>query len=123
MHTKHDSEVCGDDFSVDWTECHEMFECGACEGIVIRRRYLFSEWARDEYEESLYPPRIARHLPRWKDELPDEIVATLEEVYTALQANSHRLAMMGARTLVDMIIHEKVGDVGSFAEKLTRISH
>ncbi len=100
-----------------------MFECGACEGIVIRRRYFFSEWARDEYEESFYPPRIARHLPRWKDELPDEIVATLEEVYTALQANSHRLAMMGARTLVDMIIHEKVGDVGSFAEKLTRISH
>ena len=42
----------------------------------------------------------------------------MEEVYKALQANSNRLAMMGTRTLIDMVIRHKVGDHGPFNEGL-----
>jgi hypothetical protein len=45
----------------------------------------------------------------------------LEEVYMALQANSRSLAMMGARALIDMVILKEVGDVGTFAQKLTAL--
>ena len=44
-----------------------------------------------------------------------------DEVYAALHADSRSLAMMGARALVDMVILEKVGDVGSFPQKLTAL--
>jgi hypothetical protein len=45
----------------------------------------------------------------------------LEEVYTALHNNASRLALVGTRTLVDLLILERVGDVGTFKEKLKRL--
>jgi CO dehydrogenase/acetyl-CoA synthase gamma subunit (corrinoid Fe-S protein) len=51
-------------------------------------------------------------------DLPQNMGPLLAEVYRALDANSHGLPIMGARTLVDMVMVEKVGDVGGFAQKL-----
>ncbi len=45
----------------------------------------------------------------------------MEEVYKALQANSNRLAIMGTRTLIDMVIRHKVGDRGPFTEGLKEL--
>jgi len=42
----------------------------------------------------------------------------LGEIYIALQSGSRRLALMGTRTLVDMLLLEEVGDVGTFDAKL-----
>jgi hypothetical protein len=41
--------------------------------------------------------------------------------YRSLDANSLRQPMMGARTLIDMVMNEKVGDVGSFRAKLKEL--
>jgi hypothetical protein len=57
----------------------------------------------------------------WKDKLPKQILAVVEEVYRALQADSPRLATIGARTIIDLVILDKVGDVGTFVEKLTAL--
>lgn len=85
---------------------------------MLRRRHYFSEWNPGDVEISFYPPRIARRLPPWTGELSEDIKKLLEEVYAALQANSRRLAMMGARALIDMIAVAKVGDVGGFSQKI-----
>lgn len=45
----------------------------------------------------------------------------LREIYAALHANSRRLAMMGARTIVDMYMNDTVGDIGGFAKKLNKL--
>jgi hypothetical protein len=45
----------------------------------------------------------------------------LQEVYHSLDANNLSLPMMGARTLLDMLIVEKVGDVGTFKQKLRKL--
>jgi len=45
----------------------------------------------------------------------------LDEIYAALDADSRRLALMGARTVVDMVLTDKVGDAGSFAQRLTAL--
>ncbi|RZL03864.1 MAG: DUF4145 domain-containing protein [Rubrivivax sp.] len=45
----------------------------------------------------------------------------LEEVYTALHADSRRLAMMGARALIDMVITKTVGDQGTFGKGLDEL--
>lgn len=50
-----------------------------------------------------------------------EIGGVLDEVYRALDADNYRLPMMGARTLVDMLMVDKVGDVGGFAAKLQEL--
>ncbi len=70
-----------------------------------------------------YPPRISRRTPPWKSKLPQDISAVVDEVYRALQADSPRLATMGARTVVDLVILDKLGDVGSFAEKLAELEN
>ncbi len=115
------SEPYDREYSISWTTIYDMLECQGCEEITVCRRFYFSEWNRGDVQINYYPPRIARRLPLWKDDLPDEIVSLLEEVYAALQANSRSLAMMGARALIDMVILQKVGDVGSFPQKLTAL--
>ena len=45
----------------------------------------------------------------------------MAEVYRSLDANNRRLPMMGARTLVDMLMVDKVGDVGTFDVKLKKL--
>jgi hypothetical protein len=42
----------------------------------------------------------------------------MTQVYTALDANSRALAVMGARAVVDMVLVEQVGDAGGFGDKL-----
>jgi len=84
----------------------------------MRRRFFFSEWERDEFEEQFFPPQVSRKAPQWAERLPEEMQELLKEVYTALHANSKRLAVMGARTLVDLFITGHIGDEGTFKRKL-----
>jgi hypothetical protein len=42
----------------------------------------------------------------------------LEQVYEAFNGESRILAIIGARTLLDMLLVSEVGDTGSFASKL-----
>lgn len=120
-HTQHGSEPCGPDYEVTWTNIFELLECSGCEDVSVRKRGYFSEWDEDDVEIRYYPPRIARQLPAWKNELPAEVTILLEEVYVALQADSRILAMMGARALIDLVILREVGDVGSFPKKLSAL--
>lgn len=105
--------------SIDWLHVYEMFACRGCNEVLVRQRFYFSEWAPDEVEETFYPPRVSRRYPEWKDQIRIEGLASLlEEVYAALHADSRCLAMMGARAIVDMVILNQVGDVGTFTDKL-----
>jgi hypothetical protein len=115
------SEPCGHDYEISWNTNYDMFECCGCEEVTLRSEFYFSEWDHGESKTTYYPPRIARQLPPWKDELENEILGLLEEVYVALQADSRALSMMGARALIDMVILQEVGDAGSFAQKLTKL--
>jgi hypothetical protein len=45
----------------------------------------------------------------------------MDEIYTALAADSRRLATMGARTIIDMVLVDKVGDIGTFGKKLEEL--
>jgi len=69
-----------------------------------------------------YPPITSRPLPKaWLSHLPDEMGDLLLEVYIALSSDCRRLALMGARTLVDLYMTEKLGDIGGFAQKLGQL--
>lgn len=120
----HGSEFYSDDpldleIEIDWRDTYRMLQCLGCESVALQNEYWFSEGS-GVYEE-FYPPRVARKLPDWHYNLPREWKELLVEVYQALQSDSRRLAMMGARTLVDLYLNEQVGDIGGFAAKLKKL--
>ncbi|MGA9156510.1 MAG: DUF4145 domain-containing protein [Candidatus Sulfotelmatobacter sp.] len=114
----------------------DMLECCGCNTAVLRRVFHCNdpEMHRklggagrviDEYEVAddirYFPPAIMRDLPPWRFKLSIEMRELLEEIYRSLDAQSLRLPMMGARTLVDMMIVEKIGDIGTFKDKLKEL--
>jgi hypothetical protein len=84
----------------------------------MRRKTIYPEVLDGEIITEYFPPAVSRRQPTWSTQLPDPILQLLREVYLALHSDSQRLAMIGTRTLVDMAILDKVGDVGNFKQKL-----
>jgi hypothetical protein len=91
-----------------------MLECCGCEEISLSESVYFSE--ADDVQENIYPPRISRPKPDWHTSLPREYRGLLDEVYSSLRADNRRLAMMGARAIIDLFILRKVGDLGGFGK-------
>jgi len=102
-----------------WSTDFEMLQCGGCLEVVLRRTFEFSENA--EAEVRYFPPAVSRRPPKWRYKLPNDLRLLLEEIYRSLDSENLRLPMMGARALVDMLILDKVGDVGGFKEKLKKL--
>ncbi|PAT33118.1 hypothetical protein CLI92_04535 [Vandammella animalimorsus] len=71
-----------------------------------------------------FPPRVSRRKPTWAShyDLPSEYLSLLEETYTALHADSRRLAMMGARALIDTVIRRNAGDQQNFSQGLRALA-
>ena len=112
-----EEDITGDGGLVDWLVIFEMLECCGCEEVSLRRSERCPQM--DYNETKYFPPRVARRLPVWYRDLRNEEVKwLLVEVYDALYADNRRLAMMGARTLIDLVLLDEVGDVGAFGQKL-----
>jgi hypothetical protein len=111
-------EEIDENYHEPWIDKWEILQCKGCHSVLARRSFLF---ASTEPDLSYFPPRTSRRQPPWSWSLPSEVRDLLNEVYGALQANSSRLALMGIRTVIDVVILEKVGDIGSFAEKLNAL--
>ncbi len=65
--------------------------------------------------------QISRKKPEWLNELPSDIKSVLSEVYIALHAESRYLATVGPRTVLDLLIVDKIGDSGSFKQKIKKL--
>lgn len=104
---------------IDWRTTYSMLECCGCEDVTMKRSYHFSEW--EGVQIDYYPPQVSRQLPNWHDGLPSEIESLLKEVYSALHSDNRRLALMGARALIDVYMNQKLGDIGGFEQKLKKL--
>lgn len=98
-----------------WTDTYDTLQCRGCGSVCLRHTV---DDAAGEHRVFFYPPAVARRPPLWRFRLPEQMWQLLDEIYKALHNNSRRLALMGARTLVDMLMSAEVGDVGSFNHKL-----
>ena len=123
----------GSDGVVSWSDTMEILECCGCGGLSMRHKFWFSEWDQVEYhpisgdpmmrygvKTTSWPPASSRKKPDWVDELKDSgLRKVLDEVYTALDHDQTVLAAIGTRTLLDMAMLIRVGDVdGGFPGKL-----
>lgn len=101
-----------------WSDnVYDLLECCGCGCVTMRCRTTCEQLWEGE-SARLFPPSTARRRPRWESDLPSPARFLLREVYDALYSGGLRLAVMGARALVDMAIIDKVGDVGTFEQKL-----
>lgn len=101
---------------IDWSDSYEMLECAGCETVCLRQTHCFSE--EPEPKVTYYPPAVSRRMPLWRYKSPHRIADLMGEVYMALHNDSRSLALMGARTIVDLLLVDKVGDTGTFGSKL-----
>ncbi|MNF53915.1 hypothetical protein D3C84_353230 [compost metagenome] len=115
-HTAQDDVVMGDSH-LEVTTIYQLLECRGCGTVVFKVQENFPQLDLAE-DPKYYPPRISRRLPKWRMALPKGWIGLLNEVYSALHSNSRRLAMMGARALVDVYMNDTVSDVGGFEQKL-----
>ncbi len=111
-----DEEFIEDYGPIHWEDKYEMLECCGCESVMMRHTNWFAE--TNEVTIDLFPPAVSRRTPKWKNKLPRSIVGLLDEIYTALHSDGRRLVIMGTRAIIDMVILDKVGDIGTFREKL-----
>lgn len=65
-----------------------------------------------------FPPLPLRNKPAWYSSLPESYQAILTEVYQAIDNSLFFLSSIGARTAIDQLIVEKIGDVGTFKNKV-----
>ena len=114
-----DSEILDDFGEIRWWDLYELIECCGCENVSMRQ----TDYFEPTQEETVvtYPPKVLRRRPHWLNQLPDPIVVIMEQTYQSLDVNGRALALMGARTAVDMVMTDKVGDVGSFNNKLDKL--
>jgi hypothetical protein len=118
-----DSKISFDEEAFSTLNCVatlELFQCCGCGAGVLRRTFI-AEQDPDTFSEQYFPPPVSRHPPTWLWKCPKDVNAVMKEVYRSLDGNSRRLPMMGARTLVDLLTLDKVGDVGTFGEKLKKL--
>jgi hypothetical protein len=75
-------------------------------------------------ETLFFPPRVSRQKPAWLTQHPElnDYIDLFEEVYTALHADSRRLAMMGARAVIDLAVARMLcHDPGTFTEGMNEL--
>lgn len=99
-----------------WMITYEVLKCRGCDTVCVRQTSESEDL--EDAQVVFYPPRISRRIPTWIRSLPYDLQELLGEVYVALQNNSRRLALMGTRTVIDMVMLDQVGDRGNFKEKL-----
>lgn len=106
----------------DWCETYALLKCRGCNEVCLQVQRFDRAHPDDDPVTRYYPPRLFRRQPRWFAALPPELQALLDEVYAALAANSSRLAAMGLRAAIDMVLSDKVGDEDkNFFKKLERL--
>lgn len=118
----------GDDerYSVDLGSVWKVLQCRGCEEVTLRR----VDWCSEDdpmdgpNQATYFPPRVSRRKPAWAShyDLPAEYVELLAETYTALHADSRRLAMMGARALIDAVIRRSAGEQPNFKKGLDALA-
>jgi hypothetical protein len=120
-----------DDTPISGGDDYRFVRCAGCGSLRLKHENWFSE-DRDDYGDqnvtiSYYPPALSRRRPIWLTD-PEgpfyfggtEIEKLLKEIYSALQNDSRRLALMGIRALLELVMIEQVSDSGQIGKNVDR---
>ncbi|MGO4388492.1 DUF4145 domain-containing protein [Microvirga sp. 2YAF29] len=106
-----------------------FIRCGGCDYIHLRHdfysNHTFDDNGVPQPSTTYYPPAEARRRPEWmtaRDTVfwafTSDIGQLLSEIYRALENDSLRLAAMGTRALLEIIMIDQNGDHGSIGKNI-----
>ena len=100
-----------------YADSYNIVECMGCNEV-----HFISSIYDGPYDPepviAYYPPRIARHFPKWLHDLDDTLGRLMKEIYAALHNDSRMLATMGARAAFERLMVLKVQDQGNFGANI-----
>lgn len=113
----------GDRIGNAWTIEGRIWKLSQCLGCDKTNLNVFERYhpLEDDILIHHYPTKPQRSFPLWVTYLGKEFTELFAEVYISLNTGNIRLPVMGARTLLDMFIVEKIGDAGTFKTKLQKL--
>lgn len=127
---KRKDEVDEEQNQIIWYEEDNYYfsECMGCENITLYIETKFSGMG-DDFVATQFPPKIIRKEPKWLFKIdgegivfePSSKVELFREIYIALKNNMPRLAIMGVRALLEVVMIESIGDQGTFMKNLTKL--
>lgn len=105
-----------DGYAISFVEKSEFIECQVCQQTRIR----VTQWNSENDVDSIvfHPPASKHKAPPWLRELPPEYRYLALEIYSALDAESYSLALMGARALLDVYVSRHTDVPNDFRKKL-----
>ncbi len=109
---------------------YSLIRCAGCDSIHLKH----DSWCSEDWDEDgtvidtvYYPPAISRRRPSWLSDPTGPfffgntgIEKLLEEIYSALQNDSRRLAAIGIRALLELVMIEQVGDSGQIGRNVDK---
>lgn len=99
---------------------YDVLECLGCGNGNFRIRSSFNTGGADD--DVKYLPRIPKRAsPSWLHRVDRPISSMLREIYTAITNDANTLAVLGARTVLDRLIQDQVGDQGGFEKGLKKM--
>jgi len=105
----------------DWL----ITQCNGCEMLNMRveTSHIGKKNTSTSRSTRFYPSKIHRIPPAWIFGLDRKYIELLVEVYTALNNDLFVLTSMGLRTLFDILLTDKVGNQGSFKERINKFTN
>lgn len=112
----------------------KLLRCLGCENLDVKIGELhlgpkdeMAKLTKEFLQEKVgvfrsFPSKAERIIPIWIFSLEKNYIELLAEIYSATNAGSVRLALMGMRTILDQYINETIGDVGTFAQKIATLA-
>ena len=106
-----------------WTIEARIWKFCQCQGCEKTNLNVFMRYSPLEGDVLIhhFPSKAFREFPMWITHLNKDFTELLAEIYVSLNTGNIRLPIMGTRTLLDMFITEKIGDVGTFKNKLQKL--
>lgn len=97
-------------------------DCGTMTFLI--EHYVGESMGGDPYVKrtEYYPPLTVRIKPEWHSKLAENYCHLLSEIYQALDNSLLCLAATGTRTLIDRLIVDQIGDIGTFQEKVQQLT-
>lgn len=113
----------GDKTQSVWEVVADIWTISKCKGCDrINFRHILRNSPPKETDLIFqFPKKPLRPVPRWTIKLPISYLEILQEVYDSINDGLLILSLTGIRTLLDIYIVNKVGDVGTFKQKIERL--
>ncbi|MHC5202474.1 DUF4145 domain-containing protein [Myroides sp. LJL119] len=114
----------GDDAKSIWEIVGNLWYLTKCKGCdkINFKHILRSAQPFEKTDQIFYFPRKPiRNTPNWIVNIPIKYIDILREVYIAVNEHLFTLALTGIRTLLDIYIVEKIGDIGNFKQKINKL--